>query len=129
MGVFFTGRFKSTSKCHLSQDSRVSVHFQENGWVDTKTAVNIAKVMQQDPAFVNPDENRTFLCDNLQSHKAPEFVDSMKSLGEIVLFPPNVTDLLQPGMYFVHLDFPMLIVVDSRCRRRSDDEISDRIAA
>ncbi|CEP02794.1 hypothetical protein PBRA_002761 [Plasmodiophora brassicae] len=77
-------------------DSRVSVHFQENGWVDTKTAVNIAKVMQQDPAFVNPDENRTFLCDNLQSHKAPEFVDSMKSLGEIVLFPPNVTDLLQP---------------------------------
>ncbi|CEO98379.1 hypothetical protein PBRA_006493 [Plasmodiophora brassicae] len=36
------------------------------------------------------------LCDNLQAHKAPEFVDAMKPLGEIVLFPPNVTDLLQP---------------------------------
>ncbi|CEP03512.1 C2H2-type domain-containing protein [Plasmodiophora brassicae] len=77
-------------------DSRVSVHFQENGWVDTKTAVNIAKVMQQDPAFVNHDQNRTFLCDNLQAHKAPEFVDCMKSLGEIVLFPPNITYMLQP---------------------------------
>ncbi|CEP02962.1 hypothetical protein PBRA_009180 [Plasmodiophora brassicae] len=77
-------------------DSRVSVHFQENGWVNTKAAVCIGKVMQQDPAFVNCDPNRTFLCDNLQAHKAPEFVDAMKPLGEIVLFPSNVTDLLQP---------------------------------
>lgn len=73
------------------------VHFQECAWVDTKTAVKISQSMKSDPAFSKPDPERVFFCDNLDAHAAPDFVDSMKPLGELIFFPPNVTDMLQPG--------------------------------
>src|SRR5690242_10514168 len=81
----------------LKQDRRVVVHFQQCAWVDTKTAVNNAQAMKSDPVFVNKDTERVFLCDNLDAHKAVDFVNAMESLGSLVFFPPNVTDLLQPG--------------------------------
>lgn len=100
-------------------------------WVDIKSAVSIVRFTQQGSALANHDQSPTFLGDGYRAHKAAAFFDSMKPLCEIVLFPSNVStsDSLQPGMYFVHLDSSMVIVVDSRRRRGQDDEISGSVAS
>ena len=65
--------------------------------------MNISEAMKSDPVFSEHDP--IFFCDNLDAHCAPDFVNSMKSLGQLVFFPPNLTDLLQPGQpYESHVE-------------------------
>lgn len=97
--VIFRGSGSQVMKSAEAEQwvKRVKVHFQQCAWVDTKTAVNIAQAMKSDPAFAYDDPERVFFCDNLDAHKASEFVNTMKPLGDLLFFPPNVTDMLQPG--------------------------------
>jgi hypothetical protein len=75
----------------------VNVVFQNCAWVDTKTALDIVKIYENDPAFEGK-RNRLMICDNLAAHIAEEFVEAMKvSVGDIHLLPPNLTHLIQPG--------------------------------
>lgn len=99
------------SKHQILQDPRVKVHFQKCAWADTKTCVNISEAMKSDPVFSEHDPERIFFCDNLDAHCAPDFVNSMKSLGQLVFFPPNLTDLLQPGKpYESHVEICMKVL-------------------
>ena len=69
------------------------VLFQENAWVDVKTAVKIAELYRCDPAF-SENLKRLLICDNLDAHPSSDFKKAMLSLGELVYLPANVTDLL-----------------------------------
>ena len=75
--------------------------FQPNAWVDTDTAVAIAELYKKDPVFAEeeaPEHGRLFFFDNLDAHLSDNFETAMEPLqGHLFSFPPNMTDVLQPG--------------------------------
>ena len=76
------------------------VLFQDNAWVDTDVAVKIADLYKEDLAFAPDDapNGRLFFFDNLDAHESEQFQTAMKPLrGRLMTFPPNMTDVLQPG--------------------------------
>jgi hypothetical protein len=76
----------------------VNVLFQENAWVDTATAVKIAAIYRQDPAFCT-DRPRLLIGDNLDAHCSDKFKEAIDRVGDLVFLPPNVTDLLQTSKW------------------------------